>query len=229
MLTLIHGDNIGQSRRYYIEIKNTYQNMKVLTGDRLTMTDLVEAVEGDGLFSTIDAVFIELLFSKKKAGSELDTIIDYLNQDRKTAIVLWEGKELSKLQVSKLKKATTKLFSFPKTLFQLLDALQPHNGKQLVRLFHQTLETEAAELILFMLTKQVRILLALQDQREETIDEVKRIQSWQKGKLQKQAKLFSLIQLKHMHSELFQFDLGYKTGGLSMSLEPLLDFFFAEI
>ena len=228
MLTLIHGDNTGQSRSYYLDIKNHYTNIKVLNADKLNLTDLIEAVEGDGLFSTIDAVFIELLFSKKKAGAELDAIVAYLNKQEST-IVLWEGKELTKAQAGKVKNATIKLFSFPKTLFQLLDALQPHNGKQLITLFHQTLQNEAAELILFMLTKQVRILLALQNRSTETISEAKFIQSWQIGKLQKQAKSFSSEQLQSLHNKLYAFDIGYKTGGLATPLESSLDFFFAEI
>jgi len=178
---------------------------------------------------------------KNKIGKDFDALLDYLNQEHEIAVILWESKEIDKKQIAKLKKATTKLFSYPKTLFQLLDAVQPHNGKNIINLFHQTLQTEAVELILFMLTKQVRILLALTDngktspnpllkgEGNDSIDEVKRIQSWQMGKLQKQAKLFSVAQLKYMHSKLYEFDLGYKTGGLAMPLESSLDFFFASI
>ena len=229
MITLIHGDNIVQSRNYYLDIKNQYKNIKVLSGDKLSMTDFVETIEGDGLFSTTEAVFIEQIFSKKRAGEELDAIIGYLNHDHEVPLILWEGKAIDKKQIVKLKKVTTKLFSYPKILFQLLDAIQPNNGKQLVNLFHQATQTEAAELILFMITKQVRILLALQEQTLDSIDEVKRIQPWQKGKLQRQAKLFSTEQLIHLHTKLYNFDLGYKTGGLAAPLEASLDFFFAEI
>ena len=119
---LIHGDNTGQSRNYYLEIRNKYKNQKLINGDKLTMTELVEAVEGDGLFSINEAVFVEQFLSKNKIGKDFDALLDYLNQEHEIAVILWESKEIDKKQIAKLKKATTKLFSYPKTLFQLLDA-----------------------------------------------------------------------------------------------------------
>lgn len=229
MNLLIHGDNIGQSRVFYNEEKQKYKEIKVLNGDKLSMTELVEAVEGDGLFLTNDAIFIEQFFAKNKIGSDFEAILAYLNKKHAVPVFFWEGKEIDKKQLLKLNAFQIKLFSFPKTLFQFLDALQPSNGKQLVTLFHKTLQTEAAELILFMLTKQVRILLAVQTKSDETIDEVKRMQPWQVGKLQKQTKLFTFNHLKYIHSKLYDFDLGYKTGVLPSPLETSLDFFLAEI
>ncbi|HUD44112.1 MAG TPA: hypothetical protein VMR41_01075 [Patescibacteria group bacterium] len=229
MLTLIHGDNTQASRNYYFEIKQKSTNAKILEGEKIGLTDIIEAIEGDGLFATTQAVFIEQLFSKNRASSEFDSILKYLNSDHKIPITLWEGKEIDKKQIAKLIKAANKQFSYPKTLFQLLDALRPGNGKQLVTLFQQSLQTEEVELLLFMLTKQFRLLLALQSPTNDSIEEVKRIQPWQMSKLQKQAKLFSETQLKYIYSKLYEFDLGYKTGGLSMPLIPTLDFFLAGL
>lgn len=229
MLTLIHGDNIQQSRNYYLELKQKYPNSKVLEGEKISLTDLVESIVGDGLFSTTDAVFIELLFSKIKSKTDLETMIEYLNKPTQVEVVLWENKQIDKSKTVKLHQATIKVFSYPQTLFQFLDALRPKNGRQLVDLFQQSLKTEDPELLLFMLTKQIRMMLALQDETADTIDELRRMQPWQKGKLVKQAKLFGLPQLKQMHSKMFEFDLGYKTGGLTMPLASSLDFFLTEV
>lgn len=73
------------------------------------------------------------------------------------------------------------------------------------------------------------MLIALHDQTEDPIDEIKRIQPWQKDKLRKQLKFFTPEELKHLHSKLYEFDLGYKTGDLAMPLASSLDFFFVGI
>ena len=112
-----------------------------------------------------------------------------------------------------------------------MDSIKPGNGPQLVKLFHQTLETAEIEIIFFMLIRQLRLLLALSEKEEtpESIDEIKKMAPWQKGKLHNQAAFFTQEQLLTLYQKLFVIEVGQKTGGLSSSLTSTIDFFLFEV
>ncbi len=228
MLTIIHGDNLKDSRNFYLQLKEKVIDSITLQGDKINITDLTEAVEGNGLFVENKDVFIENLFSKRKIGKELEALIEFLKNHLKSNIVLWEQKQLTKPQQKKLVGALMKEYSYPQTLFQLLDELVPLNSKKVISLYHQTLLHVEPEIILFMITKQVRLLLALKESSDSNISELN-VMQWQKPKLLRQSKLFNKEHLLSMHEQLFNFDWQYKTGNLTQPLPDTLDFFLAEI
>jgi len=229
MLTIIHGSDITASRKYFLDEKNKTTDAVLLDADQVNLTDLAQLFEGGGLFGETKYLFIEQLLSKKKKSTELTEILSYLEKNaNEHTIIIWEGKDLDQGTLKAVKNANVKAFKLPQTLFQLLDALQPGNGKTLIALFHQTIQNSEAEMIFFMLVRQIRILLALSD-NTNPIDEVKRIQPWQKNKLESQAKRFDLTHLLDLYDKLFQLELGQKTGGLSLSLTAAIDFFLLEV
>jgi|GEM_PF-539582 len=219
MLTIIHGSDIAASRNFFLEQKKKAAHPVSLIGETVNLTDLAQILEGGELFATEKNLFIEQFLSKKKKSKERDAIIAYLNkQSAEHTIVLWEDKELERSTLHTFKNAVIKDFKLPQTLFAFLDSLKPDNSRQMISLFHKTLETTEAEMVFFMLVRQFRILLALSDfhvsgersdsrnsftdsgqarnlhTREgitEEIDDVKRLAPWQKTKLQTQAKLFA--------------------------------------
>lgn len=231
MVTIIHGDDISSSRKYFIEEKQKASNPVNIEGEKVILNTLVQAIEGGELFSTEKKIFIENFFSKKKTGKEYDEIITYLKKNQPSAdIYFWDNKELSKTIVKTFSTADIKIFKLPQTLFLLLDSIRPNNGKSLIDLFQKTLLNAEAELVFFMLIRQFRFLLAVSDLKQnEPIDEVKRLAPWQLGKLQKQAGLFSPEELKKYYKKLYQIDLAQKTGALTMPLNQTLDFFFLDI
>lgn len=259
MLTIVHGDDIVSSRKYFNDLKNKHGDAHVFDGAAVTLTDLAQIFEGGGLFEDSKTVFIEQLLTKKTRGrktkisepTELDAILAYFDKHASLhTIVLWENKELDRGLLLGFKSAEIKIFKLPQTLFLLLDSIKPNNGKQLVKLFHQTLETTEAEMIFFMLVRQIRLLLALLPSlrggttkqsspneiaalpsvaRNDAIDEIKRMQPWQKTKLQKQAAHFSPETLLTIYSKLFATELGQKTGSLSQSVIQAIDFLLLEI
>lgn len=224
----MHGDDIAASRKYFIEQKNN--NSISFDGEKLTLTDLFQIFEGGGLFSDSKTLFVDGFFSKRKAGSEFDAIISYLNKINKTdKIFFWEGKELSKKQLSFFKDTSIKIFKLPKPIFQFLDSIKP-GDKNTITLFHNGLKYSEPELIFFMLIRQFRLLLALSDEKSDgKIDEVKRLASWQTGKLKKQSNLLSRDKLKRIYKRLYEIDLGHKTGSLNMSLIQAIDILLLDI
>ncbi len=166
MLTLIHGDDIVSSRKYFQDIKQRHVDALLIEGDKANLTDITQIFEGGGLFYESKTVFIEQFLTKKfkksaagsakKTASEAVNIAAYLEkQATDNNIILWEGKELEKSALSLFKIADIKMFKFPQTLFLFLDSIKPNNGKQLISLFHKTIVNSEEEMVFFMLIRQV--------------------------------------------------------------------------
>lgn len=238
MITLIHGTDIVASRKFFLDEKEKYPDAPIFDGEKITLTDLAQIFDGGGLFEEQKTIFIERLFNRKKGRkiktdttkSDFELLVEYLEKQKNHTIFLWEGKELEKSGLLAIKTAVPRVFKLPQTLFALLDSIKPGNGKHLIKLFHQTIETTDPEMIFFMLIRQIRLLLALSDtETEQAIDEVKRLAPWQKTKLQQQANLFDTNQLKDLYNNLFSLELGQKTGTLSNSILTSIDFLLLEI
>lgn len=237
MITIIHGDNISESRNYFLELKHPpaggQKNIISFDGGKVTITDLVQNIEGSSLFGDTKTIFIEELLTKlKKTDKQSKEIFNFIAKNSKdSTFVLWESKEISKGNLSLFKDATVKFFKLPKNIFLFLDNLRPNNSKSLLNLFHQALESGIAiELILFMLQRQFRILLALSESAVNgSIDEISRLAPWQLEKLKKQVQQFDISALKKIYKKLYEIEIGQKTGGLSLSLSQSIDFLLLEM
>lgn len=225
MITIIHGGDTAASRKYFYQQKEQHPDIDVIDGEKVSLTDLNQLLEGGGLFVETKTIFIEQLFTRKKKKEEFASLASYLEKNSNTHnIYLWEGKELDRGALMVFKTAVPKPFKLPQTLFLFLDSLKPGNGAQLVKLFHQTIETTEPEMVFFMLIRQFRLLLAVSSQTDNPIEEVKRMAPWQQTKLQKQASLFSQKQLKTIYAELFAIEIGQKTGQLPNTILTSIDF-----
>ena len=231
MITIIHGTDTATSRKYLMDEKEKFADSTLIDGQKVNLTDLAQIFEGGELFTENKNFFIEQLLTKKK-GPELKQIVDYIKTTDKNNIFLWEDRELTKATLNSFKNPTIKAFKLPQTLFLFLENIKPGNGKILIKLFHETIQTSDPEMVFFMITRQIRSLFALSEARPEgsnTIDEIKRLAPWQKSKLQSQADFFEIGELKKLYSKLFEIEIGLKTGGLSASLVPTIDFLLLDI
>lgn len=230
MITIIHGEDVVKSRNYFLDEKQKHADAIYFDGRKLTNTDIIQALEGNELFSTTKIIFIEEFFSKRKQSKETDEIITIILHNQDAHVYFWESKDLSSRELQIFKQATIKQFKLPQTIFAFLDAIKPHNGKTILQLFHKTLSNDDEQFVFFMLIRHIRLLLALYEgSTGALIEEVRRMAPWQKNKMQKQAKHFTLEQLMTLYNKLFQFDLGQKTGTLSLSLARAIDFLLLEI
>lgn len=233
MITIIHGDDISLSRNYFCEFKKKYKDLVSFDASSITIADLVQNIQGSGLFGETKAIFIEEFLTKlKKTNRESKDIFDLIIKNTKSStFILWESKEILKRDLSLFKDATIKIFKLPKNIFLFLDSLRPNNYKNLLSLFHQTLESGIKEeLILFMIQRQIRILLALSDFGDnESIDELVRLAPWQKAKLEKLVQLFDILDLKKIYKSLYEIEIAQKTGTLNLSLSQTIDFLLLEM
>jgi hypothetical protein len=230
MLTIIHGADTAASRKYFLDQKQQYADALLIDADKVNLTDLAQIFEGGGLFGETKFVFIEQLITKRKKSSDFKDIIEYLEKhaDEHT-IYMWENKELEISTTKAFKRAALKPFKLPQTLFFLLDSIKPGNGKELVSLFHKTLNAAEVEMVFFMLIRQFRFLLSLSNPSENEIDELKRMVPWQKDKLRKQAELFTKEQLLTIYRQLYSLEYNQKTGNLTSPLPSAIDFLLLEI
>ncbi|HEV2339872.1 MAG TPA: hypothetical protein VGT05_03860 [Patescibacteria group bacterium] len=224
MITVIHGSDITASRNYLHEEKIKYKE-KIILSPSATVTDIMQVFSPNKLFGEMQTVFLEEFLTQKKSQKEIDVIASFLLKQKQTNIFLWEGKELTKKQLALFPAVTVKAFAVPRIVFTFLDGILPQNTKKTISLYHQVLQHEDAPYVLFMLMRQVRLVLAVCDKTIAEITEVKRLAPWQLSKLKKQANAFTQDQLLALHEKLFQLELGQKTGGLVMSLEKELDLF----
>lgn len=229
MITIIHGTDIIASRKFFLDEKEKNSEAVILDGEKITMTDLAQVFEGGGLFEESKTVFIEHFFNRKKRKDEFNSFVTYLQTHSSHTIYLWEGKELETSTLNTIKSALPHVFKLPQTLFSFLDNLKPGNGKYLISLFHQTLETTDPEMVFFMLVRQIRLLLAFTEHTDNPIDELKRLAPWQKAKLQQQANSFGIETLKNLYQQLFIIENGQKTGTLPNTITTSIDFWLLQI
>lgn len=259
MLTIIHGEDVGSSRKYFIDLKQKHTGLTLINGQDLQITDLTQLLEGGSLFDEEKILFIEQLLPKNKKSSDYKQIISYINEHSSDSnITIWENKEIAKSTLNLFNKASIKFFKLPTTLFAFLDNLKPDNGIQSVKLYHQTMENIEEENIFYMLIRHFRLLLSLHpssyspllegsgmhkvhelacltrvkgqgEVKNKEIEELKRLQPWQESKLEGQAKLFTTTQLLDVYNKLFKIEKEYKTGKIVGSLTSNIDILLLDI
>ena len=230
MILIIHGDDIVSSRNLYFEEKEKTKNPIFINGESLIFDQIFQAAENKSFFDTKQSIFIENFFSKNKTNTnEFKQIASYIDGKKDLDIIFWENSEVSKTALSQFKNAIFKDFSFPKTLFPFLDNIKPNNTQFLINLFHELKKTMEPELILFMIIRQLRILIAVSGKSSNSIDEVKKLAPWQISKFKRQLDSFSTDLLIKTYAKLFTLDLEQKTGSSSANLSQAIDFFLAEI
>lgn len=229
MITILHGDDIVSSRNYLVSLREKAQNPLDFRGDKLTLSDLVQAIKGFGLFSNEKDIFIENFLIQKKSNPQFKEIVEFVAKNSKDSnIVFWENKEISKSIALTFKDATVKLYKLPQNLFSFLDNIK-HNNKENVKFFHNTISQMSEELVFYMIVRQFRLMLALLLNQKDPIDELKRIAPWQKGKLERQAAGFGMEKLKTIYGKLYEIDYKQKYGLTTAPLARNIDFFLMEI
>ena len=235
MLTLIHGDDTAASRKLFLSHKETDPDAVLFEASEVNLTDLAQVIEGGGLFTEGKTILIEQFVTKKKKQADFKDIISYLESHAQDhTIVLWEGKELDIGSLKTFKQPVIKAYKLPQTLFQFLDAFKPNNGTYLSKLFHQTIETTETEMVFFMIIRQFRLMIALHpdnDAKSDTqapIDEVKKM-TWQRNKLEKQAKAFELETLLVHYRTLYAIESKQKVGKLPAPIATMIDFFLLSV
>lgn len=230
MVTVVCGDNTKESRLFLSSILESAEETVSFSQESVSMTEVAQAFDGASLFGPQNTVVFEDFLTKGRKSSEKDAILSYLaTKEQDHDIVFWEGKDVTKTQLKQFSKPVLKQFSYPKIIFQFLDSIKPESGTRLIKLHQEVLANTEPEIVLFMLTRQIRLLLSASEKDNTAIDEWKRLSPWQRDKLVKQARLFSLDTLLSIHSSLCTIDRKQKTGELGIPLFSAIDFLLSAI
>ena len=150
--------------------------------------------------------------------------MDLINGSSKVLdFYIWDDSEVSVKQVSIIKNLKAENFKLPKNLWSFLDSIGPKNPTS-IRLFHKVLEEADENVIFSMIIRQFRLLLLI-DSGIRTVDEAKRLASWQSSKLRRQAQSFTKGSLPKSYKKLYEIDIRHKTGLLDIPLSKSIDFF----
>ena len=221
MIHILHGENTAKSRETLHQFKDKYSNYEILSYSApIELTTVKQSIESQSLFSKPRLLILENALSSI-GRKKRDDVSDYLaisNDD--IDIVLWEGKQLTPGVLGKFKKAKVSIFKYDATLFEFLDSLGLEK-KISLSLLHKTLEREAAELVFFMITRHIRILLGLK--LNANIPEVSKMAPWIRGKYTRSLSQFTEKKLTKLLMSLFSIEQRWKSGNMDESLVWALD------
>ena len=232
MISIFHGENTLASRNALnLEVdkfrrENPGGEIVRLNGDKLTETELVEAVEAASFFSASRLVVIEGLLVRRPSR-EKQRLIDFLkglsskDSPPRTLLFLWESKGLTPAVVKQFSgKAILKEFKLTRSLFKLLDSLRPGNGRQMSQLMNETLKTDPAEVAMLMLGRRIAQLLVVKNGAAAGLTG---LADWQIRQLTGQAANWNEKQLLDFHRRLVEIDEAIKTGATPADLTGHLD------
>lgn len=221
------GDDLVSSRKAFLEYLESLKKddfvVERATGKNLTGESLELLTSPTSLFGEKKALAIENLLSGPK-GKEKDKIIEIVSLLH-CPIVVWENKEFSKTEQQKFPlNFVFRNFKLPSCVFSFLEKLAPgKSGNNLENLL-LALEVSEAGFLFLMLVRQIRLLILAKDLALSP-----KTPSWQKGKLENQAKDFSMEQLTALYQKLLEIDFQQKTSATPFPLEHQLELLVAEI
>jgi len=225
-MVIIHGENIVLSRQRLNEEIGKFKGEVIkLEGERLTLTELQQAVESKSIFGADKLVVIFRLFSRKPSR-EKEKLLNYCQKQNPQNLIVWEEKKIERRVLNKFRKARIEFFDLPAIIFKFLDSLFPTNKKTSLLLFHQCLKKEVPERIFYYLCRRVEQLIIVADLGKKGLENLK---DWQKEKLIRQAKAFGLEKLINLYQKLLEIDYQQKTGQTPFSLISSLDLLIASL
>ncbi|MBI2621687.1 MAG: hypothetical protein HYW63_03550 [Candidatus Levybacteria bacterium] len=225
MVTVVHGSDQISSRNFFLEQKD--KDSLTFDAENINVVDLEQSLQGGGLFGATTKVFIENLFTKKGLKS-LEDVAEVINKSKNADIYLWADREQGVKNLSAFPKYLNQNFKIPQNIWLFLDGIRPHNPDNVLH-FHETILTTEPEIVFAMVIRQFRLMLGLMENSDNTIDEVKRLAPWQRGKLTRQASIFGLEKLKKTYKKLYKIDKSQKTGTSKLSLTQNIDILMLEI
>ncbi len=220
------GEDIISSRKAFLEYLDSlkskdYEVVRINGKDASEETLILNSAQ-NSLFGQKKLLAIDCLLSGKKF-KENEKILNTLNS-LECDIIIWENKDFSKADQLKYQGFVFKNFKLPQVLFTFLDAITPGNTENNLRLFQNTVESVDASYLFLMFIRQIRLLILASDKND-----LLKLAPWQKSKLQKQAKYFSLVKLKEINQKLLQIDFNQKTSQTPFPLEHQLELLLTEI
>jgi len=228
MIKILHGDNFAALRGELFKIKSQSEEVISLDCRKLDLTNLIQAFEANSLFFNKKLVVLENANTLNLKTDSTRQIVDYLAHSKSlNTAVICSDKVLSPAFLNKLKGAEISLFKHPVIIFKFVESLYPENTASSLSFLREALKNSEIELVFAMVVRQFRLLLAIR--YNALVEDVKRLASWQKGKLKHQADFFSEKSLLKSYKELMIIDYQIKTGKSVLNLTKRLELFIINL
>jgi DNA polymerase III delta subunit len=226
MIYIFHGEGTGTSRKLLRDAiekdKLAGHDIRTIEGDKLSPKDLESTLSTESLFS-VETVVIENLLSRLRSKDK-DACIELLSKySGDKNILLWDKKEITKPNLTKLSKAKVSNSKAPTALFTLMDSLEPGNAKQALNLLHQTVKDTEDIIAFTMIARQISYLIMIKS------GTAPKFAPWQIGKLKATAAKWQDKQLEQFLSELLKIDLSIKSGTSKLSYTDHLDLLLSTL
>lgn len=183
-------------------------------------SSLSETLASGSLFSTERLISAS---NASKISTKEYTWLHKHNDEYEGRLLLYFHGSVPAVIKKLLPKTTTyEEFKLKKELFEFLEMLAPGRGGFLLKQFHKIIETDAPELVLAMLARQLRDLAWIKmDPKSMNIPD------WKKRRLQNQAAKFGLEKLQQLVSDVSEADIKSKSG--QGEIVQLLDLIFIKL
>ncbi|MFC1653454.1 hypothetical protein ACFL1M_01240 [Patescibacteria group bacterium] len=224
-MLIIHGENIVGSRNLLNSKIDEFKakGIKDITrvnGKKVRVEEIKQSLESQSLFGSDRLTIIEGLIARPKSKQK-DEIVKYLSTAKKDEILLWESKKLSKTQLKPFKNSTDQEFKTSSVIFKFLDTLG-EDKKRVISFYQECINIDSPESIFFMIARQVRLLLQVENSSAK-------IPPWQKNKLKHQLKKIGQNKVVKIHQNLLEIDEKIKTGKTILGLRGELELLLARM
>ncbi len=228
-MLILHGDNLLTSRKRLTEEIAKFKRMNKaevvrFEGKNLSLTDLIQALESGSFWGSQRLVVIENFLGLAR-NRQITQILEYLKKNKPDKVIIWEKKLINSRTVNSL-PGQAFVFKLPAVVFHFLDSFFPKNALNCLRLLRQTMEKDEPEVVFYLFSKHVRLLIIARDLGKEGLVG---FPEWRAGKIIYQANKFSLNQLLQLYSQLLKIDWQQKTGQTKFSLSDQLDLLVSNL
>lgn len=217
-IVVLSGDDQISSRNRYFKIIDT---LKKRGWEHVTLDASKKISEQLVSSSLFEVERIYTIDNPSKVNDKEYTWI-FENADKhEGSLLIYFNKSIPAIIKRKLPKSTEyEEFKLPQKLFSFLDTVYPGNAKRSVQILHDVLETNPVELVLAMLSRQLKDLYLLKNGALNAPD-------WKKSKLNNQLNKFKENTLETLISNLSEADVKSKTG--KGDLTTLLDLILVKL
>lgn len=212
MITIIHGTDQNTSRNQLNILKSKYGDTVFIDGNA-DMAVVRQNFDNAYLFyqENKKLLIFEKIFSQKAVNRPLLDLFKKISPN--VDILIWEDKEIKTREFTAFSTGTRVLrYNLPVVIFRFLDNFFPGNAKTEISILNSLEISMTPEIILFMLIKQLRLLIQLKAKTASGSSELKTIMPWQKSKLINQSSYFTLDQLTGIYENLLTVDYESKAG-----------------
>ncbi|MCA9370008.1 MAG: hypothetical protein H6774_04750 [Pseudomonadales bacterium] len=219
MLTILHGEHIGNSRTKLQELidqaRKNNTTLERLEAKQLSVAELEQALGSTSLFGGNTLCIIEGLHSLPRSKKKTQLITMIAGAD--VPVVLWEKRALTNTMLKQFSTAKVEEFKLSKALFSWLDMIGQKPLPTTLAKYHEALSQEDEYFCFVMFIRQIRLLIQAKDGAKITGP------PFMVAKITKQAAHFSKKQLLEIHGALSELDLAGKTSALVLPLSSELD------